>query len=143
MTTPTDVRITIGNITTNVVNLVAANVIEVNDPLADIPELVRELAKSMLDVQADLVGQYADEADKPKGGGSGNRRSSSNGGRSSGYSGQRGSSGSSYRKGGQGRNDDAPATDKQIAYAIDLGADPDEVEGMTRGEISKVIEDLK
>ena len=89
-----------------------------------------------------------DEPKPARSGGSGNRRS---GGRSGSSTNRRSGSRSSNR-GNRGGGDDSwrddPATDKQIEKAIDVGAIEDgysdaDLEAMTKGEISDLIDSLK
>lgn len=133
-----DIGMLSGNVTTNVTNLVAHGIIKVDDPVAEIPEIVREMVKELIAVQEDLVKEFASEET------SGNSR----GGRSSGGSGRRGSdsrsSGSGRRTGGGGGS--RPATVKQVNYALQLVGDDysrEELEEMSSADISAVIDEYK
>jgi hypothetical protein len=120
MATPTDVRITAGNVMTNVTALVVGKIIKVDDPVSEIPELVREFTKALVEIQTELVEELATEEDKARGGGGGNsqRRSGGGSGRGSARSGSGGRSGSTSR--GSGRGGSGKASEKQVNLILDL-----------------------
>jgi uncharacterized membrane protein YgcG len=122
MATPTDVRITAGNVMTNVTALVVGKIIKVDDPVSEIPELVREFTKALVEIQTELVEELATEEDKARGGGGGNsqRRSGGGSGRGSARSGSGGRSGSTSRGSGRSGGGGGKASAKQVDLILDL-----------------------